>query len=75
MKNNIYKILVLSFVTILFLTACKKINYVPSITDEGKTIVKIMSGGPADHTAGQTLTGIDFVNKPQTIKKQIIIKH
>lgn len=67
MKNNIGKILVLSFVTILFLTACKKINYVPSITDEGKTTVKIMSGGAADHTTGQTLTGIDFVNKPQTI--------
>lgn len=67
MKQNIYKILVLSFVTILFFTACKKTKEIPSITEEGKTVVKIMLGGVADHTAGQTLTGIDFVNKSQTI--------
>ncbi|GAB2824902.1 BT_3987 domain-containing protein [Ferruginibacter profundus] len=67
MKHNRYKILVLSFVTTLFFTACKKDKEIPAITDEGKTTVKIISGGAPDHNAGQTLTGIDFVNKPQTI--------
>lgn len=67
MKQNIYKISVIAVLAMLFVSACKKTDKITSITDEGKTIIKMISGGPADHTAGQTLTGIDFVNRPQTI--------
>ncbi len=67
MKQKIYKISLAAGLAVLFFAACKKTERVKSITDEGQTIVKLMSGGPADHTAGQTLTGIDFITTTQTI--------
>ena len=68
MLKKYFKISLAAGLAVLFFVSCKKTKEVSSITDEGKTLVKLMSGGPADHTAGQTLTGINFVNTSQTIE-------
>jgi Domain of unknown function (DUF1735) len=67
MKDNKYKIFMTAIVAILLVTSCKKTDTVTSLTNEGKTIIKILGGGLADHTVAQTLTGIDFINQSQTI--------
>ena len=67
MKQYINAFFVVFAMLVLSLTACKKTADVKPLRDGGKTFVKILLGGPSDHTAGQTLTGINFVNSPQTI--------
>lgn len=64
-KNNI--LTVTAALAILLFASCKKTKEVEAITDEGATFIKVLSGGPADHTVGQTLTGINFVNTSQSI--------
>ena len=67
MKQTIYKAVLVIVSGMIGFTSCKKTEALEDIGDKGITVVKIISGGRPDHTVGQTLTGIDFADRPQTI--------
>lgn len=68
MKQKMYKATLVIAFGMLGFTSCKKTEELKDIGDGGITVVKIISGGRPDHTVGQTLTGIDFANRSQTIE-------